>query len=87
MKEDKMGGHVARMKAKCVNSFDRKTGRIENIIEDLGIDVRIMLKLVVNRMGECGLDSSSSGCRPVAGSCGHGSELSDSMKVGNYLTN
>jgi hypothetical protein len=49
--------------------------------------MRIMLELVVNRMGGYGLDSSGSGCRPVAGSRGHDSELSGSMKVGNFLTN
>jgi hypothetical protein len=34
---------------------------------------------------ESGLDACGSGKGPVAGSCEHGNELSDSMKGGEFL--
>jgi hypothetical protein len=34
---------------------------------------------------DCGLDSSGSGWRPVAGRCEHGNEPSDSIKGGEFV--
>jgi hypothetical protein len=36
-------------------------------------------------MGNCGLDASDSGYRPVAGSYEHGNELTGSIKGGELL--
>jgi hypothetical protein len=36
-------------------------------------------------VGRCGLDSSGSGCGPVAGSCEHGNETLRSIKGGEFL--
>jgi hypothetical protein len=36
-------------------------------------------------VGNCGLDSSCSGYRPVAGSCENGDELSASIKGWEFL--
>jgi hypothetical protein len=38
-----------------------------------------------NRVGRCGLDSSRSGCGPVADSCGHCNEPSGSIKGRLFL--
>ena len=40
-------------------------------LEDLGVDWKIILKWILNKVGRCGLDSRGSGCSPVAGSSGH----------------
>jgi len=37
--------------------------------QDLGVDVKKMLKWVLKKYWECGLDSSGSEQSPVAGSC------------------
>jgi len=37
-------------------------------LEDLGVDLRIILKRILTGMYECGLDSSGSGYGPVLGS-------------------
>jgi hypothetical protein len=54
--------------------------------EDLGVDGRIILEWILgkNRLGRCDLDASGSGYGPVAGSCEHGNEPSDSTK-GEFL--
>jgi len=44
------------------------------------------LKMVLGEIGwNCGLDSPSSGWRPIAGSCEHSSEPSGSIKNGSFL--
>jgi hypothetical protein len=49
--------------------------------QDLSIDGRIILKESKGKkVGRCGLDSSGSGQRPVAGSCEHCNETSGSIK-------
>jgi hypothetical protein len=40
----------------------------------MGADGKIILNWISDKMGECGLDSSGSGHRPVAVSCEHGNE-------------
>jgi hypothetical protein len=44
--------------------------------EDLGVDGKIILELILRKLGveRCGLDSSGSVQGPVAGSCEHGNE-------------
>jgi len=39
----------------------------------------------IDRVTVCGLDSSGSGQGPVAGSCEHGNEPSDSIKGWEFL--
>jgi hypothetical protein len=36
-------------------------------------------------VGKCGLDSSGTGCGPVAGSCEHDNEPSGSIKAEEFL--
>jgi hypothetical protein len=52
---------------------------------DLGIDVSIILKFVINMA--CGWELNSSGSRhwSVAGSCEHGNEPSGSIKGTEFL--
>jgi hypothetical protein len=46
--------------------------------EDLNIDERIKIKRILrNRMGRCGLDSSGLEYGPVEGSCEHGNESAE----------
>jgi hypothetical protein len=42
--------------------------------------INIKIDLYQTGVGECGLDSTNSGYRPVAGSCEHGNEPSGSIK-------
>jgi hypothetical protein len=49
--------------------------------EDLHVDGRAILKLMLNRMGGLGLDSSGSRWCPIVGCCEHGNEPSDSHKT------
>jgi hypothetical protein len=79
-------GHVAHMgdvrNTKC--SSQNLKGR--DHAEDLGVDGRIILERIMeNRVGEYGLDSSGSGCGPVAGCCEHGNEPSGSVKGREFL--
>jgi hypothetical protein len=45
----------------------------------------IRMDLFGSMVGRCGLDSSGSGQVPVAGSCEHCNESSDSIKGGEFL--
>jgi hypothetical protein len=63
--------------------MERKTPFVE-----ICVDGRVLLKKILkSRMGECGLDSSGSGQRLVAGSDVNGNEISDTKKSGNLLIN
>lgn len=55
-----MGGRED--KKKCIQGFGWGKKLKERVcLEDLDIDVRIILKFILNRMGRCGLDTFSSG--------------------------
>jgi len=45
----------------------------------------ILEQIYGNRIGNCGLDTSSSGQGPVVSSCEHGNEPSGSTKGGEFL--
>ena len=49
-------------------------------LEGLNIDVRIIFKSILNRMGRSGLDLFSSGQGQEAGSCESGNEPKGSIK-------
>jgi hypothetical protein len=51
---------------------------------DQAVDGRIILKFVLG-MWACKLDSASSGWGPVVASCDHSSELSGSIRGGEFL--
>jgi hypothetical protein len=54
--------------------------------EELDVSRKIILRRILeNRMGWNGLDSSGSGQRPVEGSCEHGNEPSGSIKCWEIL--
>jgi hypothetical protein len=46
----------------------------------------IRIDLMEVSVARCGLDSSDSGWRPIAGCCEHGNATSGSIKGGNFLT-
>lgn len=56
-------------------------------LANLGIDGRIILKYILKTLtgSVCILDLSGSGKGPVAGSCKHGNELLDSIKLWLFL--
>jgi hypothetical protein len=55
-------------------------------LEDPGVDGRIMLRWIFERLnGERRLDPSGSGQEQAAGSCEYGDEPSVSMKCGKFL--
>jgi hypothetical protein len=50
-------------------------------LENIGVDGRIMLKRILNKLGGgCGLHSSGSGYGPVVGWCEHSNEPFGSIK-------
>jgi hypothetical protein len=65
----------------------RSKFRLESLRgRDLGIDGKIILKLILGKWdGECGLNSSDSGWGLMAGSCEHGNEPCDSIKCSEFL--
>jgi hypothetical protein len=65
--------------------LENLTGRGHS--EDLDVfDGSIILeRILVNRVGTCGLDSSDSGQGRVVGPCEHGNEFSGSIKGGEFL--
>jgi hypothetical protein len=55
-------------------------------LEGLDVAGRTILKwFLKNRMGQCELDSCGSGYREMVGFCEHGSEISASINVWNFL--
>jgi hypothetical protein len=55
---------------KKVNELESEHLKERDHLGDISIDVRIILKFVLERYGViCELDSSGSGWKPVAGSC------------------
>jgi hypothetical protein len=53
---------------------------------DLDVDGRVILKLILNKVRGCGLDSTGWIYGPVAVSCGHGNESMCSRNAGYFLT-
>jgi hypothetical protein len=53
--------------------------------EDLDVDVKIILELILDRMGRYELAASGSGQGPVASCCEHGNEPSGSVKCVEFL--
>jgi hypothetical protein len=52
-------------------------------LRNLGVDMRMILKWILNnRLEAFGLHSSVTGWEPVAVSCEHGNEPSNSIKCG-----
>jgi hypothetical protein len=54
-------------------------------LKDFGLDGRIILDWILNKVGGCGLDSSGLGYGPVVGSCEYGTKPSGSIKGGKFL--
>ena len=52
----------------------------ENNLEDLDVDGKIILKLILTRIEGCGSDPSGSGDGPAMGSCEYDNEPLDSTK-------
>jgi hypothetical protein len=85
MKEDDISWvcSMHRKDSKCVQNSSHKTF---DFLKDLGIYRRIILKLILEKLGgRSGLDSSGSGYRQVVGSCKHGTEPSGSIKGKQFL--
>jgi hypothetical protein len=54
--------------------------------DDLDVDFNIILERILgNRVGRCGLDSSGIRYRPMGDSCEHDNEPSGSTKGGGFL--
>ena len=58
-------------------------------LEDSGMDGRLILILILNKVGGCGLVQPASEYKNVPGFCKHSNETSGSMKRGDFffLTN
>jgi len=76
-----MGGGVGQIRGahgrgrKYLAGFWWRHPKETDRLEDLGIDGRIMLKLILQKItGRCGLDTSGSGYESVAGCCEHSDE-------------
>jgi hypothetical protein len=54
-------------------------------LKDVGVDERIILKWIFNKMGRCGLDSSGSGQSVVVSFCEYDNESSSSLGDGEFL--
>jgi hypothetical protein len=54
-------------------------------LEDTDVDGRIILKLILNRVGGCLLNLSGSGYEPLASCCENVKEPSDSIKDGEFI--
>jgi len=60
---------------KCFAGFGCRHAKEIDRLEGLGVDGRIMLKLILQKItGSCGLDASGSGYESVAGCCEHRDE-------------
>ena len=76
--------HRNRKKVYSIQSYSKSLNE-RNHLEDLDINGRITLKLILSKMGCLGLYSLPSQYGPVLGFFEHGNEISGPLNAGNLL--
>jgi hypothetical protein len=67
------------------NSHRKKEHPVRNVIQGLGLGLILWNDIRSRRQVMCGLAAFGSGYGPLAGSCEHNNEPSDSIKGGEFL--
>jgi hypothetical protein len=62
-----------------------KNGSKRDLFDDTGIDGRVTLNWILNKMGGRGLDSSGPGLGQAASDCCKGSTCPSSLKLGEFF--